>query len=60
MQHRLALLEQHNSENILLKELGDLLQICRTVDEAYPIIARYAQQLVPVGSGALYLMHEAG
>jgi diguanylate cyclase (GGDEF)-like protein/PAS domain S-box-containing protein len=58
MQHRLALLEQHSSENVLLKELGDLLQICRTVDEAYPIIARYAQQLVPVGSGALYLMHE--
>ena len=58
MQRRLALLEQHTSENVLLKELGDLLQICRTVDEAYPIIARYAQQLVPVGSGALYLMHE--
>jgi diguanylate cyclase (GGDEF)-like protein/PAS domain S-box-containing protein len=58
MQRRLALLEQRSSENVLLKELGDLLQICRTVDEAYPIIARYAHQLVPVGSGALYLMHE--
>ncbi len=57
-QKRLALLEQHSRENVLLKELGDLLQVCRTVDEAYPIIARYAQQLVPVGSGALYLMHD--
>ncbi len=55
---RLALLEQHNKENVLLNELGDLLQVCRTVDEAYPIIARYTQQLVPVGSGALYLMNE--
>lgn len=57
-QRRLTRLEQHSRENILLNELGDLLQVCRTVDEAYPIIARYAQQLVPIGSGALYLMHE--
>ncbi len=58
IQKRLADLEQHNIENSLLNELGDLLQVCRTVDEAYPVIARYAQQLVPVGSGALYLVHE--
>ena len=55
---RLALLEQRNKEHLLLNELGDLLQVCRTVDEAYPIIARYTQQLVPVGSGALYLVKE--
>jgi len=57
-QRRLASLEQHDLENALLNELGDLLQVCRTVDEAYPVIARYTQQLVPVGSGALYLVRD--
>jgi len=57
-QKRLASLEQHDLENSLLNELGDLLQVCRTVDEAYPVIARYTQQLVPVGSGALYLVRD--
>ncbi len=57
-QKRLASLEQHGLENALLNELGDLLQVCRTVDEAYPVIARYTQQLVPVGSGALYLVRD--
>jgi diguanylate cyclase (GGDEF)-like protein/PAS domain S-box-containing protein len=56
MQQRLAALEKQGRENTLLNELGDLLQVCRTVDEAYPIIARYTQQLIPSGSGALYLV----
>jgi len=55
---RLALLEQHNQENVLLGEMSNLLQVCRTVDEAYPIIARYTQLLIPVASGALYLVRE--
>lgn len=54
---RLLVLEQSNRDNLLLNEMGDLLQVCRTVDESYPIIARYAQQLIPEGSGALYLVH---
>jgi len=54
----LETLQQYNLENTLLNELGDLLQVCRTVDEAYPVIARYTQQLVPVGSGGLYLARE--
>lgn len=57
-QKHLETLQQYNLENTLLNELGDLLQVCRTVDEAYPVIARYAQQLIPVGSGGLYLARE--
>lgn len=60
MQRRLVSLEQQNRENSLLNELGDLLQVCRTMDEAYPIIARFTQQLIPVGSGALYLASGVG
>lgn len=58
-QKHLEILQQHNLENNLLNELSDLLQVCRTVDEAYPVIARYTQQLVPVSSGALYLERES-
>jgi diguanylate cyclase (GGDEF)-like protein/PAS domain S-box-containing protein len=54
-QQRLISLEELNRENKLLNELGDLLQVCRIVDEAFPIIARYTQQLIPDVSGALYL-----
>ncbi|OQY90963.1 MAG: hypothetical protein B6D39_07345 [Anaerolineae bacterium UTCFX2] len=54
----LETLQQYNLENTLLNELGDLLQVCRTVDEAYPVIARYTQQLIPVGSGGLYLARD--
>jgi diguanylate cyclase (GGDEF)-like protein/PAS domain S-box-containing protein len=49
-------LEQKNREAGLIAEMADLLQSCRTADEAFPIIARYSQQLIPVGSGALYLI----
>ena len=41
-----------------MTEMGDLLQVCRTADEAYPIIIRYIQRLIPSGSGALYMIHD--
>jgi diguanylate cyclase (GGDEF)-like protein/PAS domain S-box-containing protein len=52
-------LEQINRENALITEMGDLLQACRTADEAYPIITRQVQRLIPVGSGALYMIDNA-
>jgi diguanylate cyclase (GGDEF)-like protein len=55
---RLTTLEQQNRESDLLRDLGDLLQVCRTMDEAYQIIPRFAQSLIPVGSGALYLTRD--
>jgi len=52
-------LEQRNRENIVISEMSDLLQACRTADEAYPIIMRYMPRLIPVGSGGLYMIHDA-
>jgi diguanylate cyclase (GGDEF)-like protein/PAS domain S-box-containing protein len=49
-------LEQRNRQNRLIAELGDLLLVARTADEAYPIISRYAQRLMPATAGALYLI----
>ena len=51
-----AQLEQRNHEISLLNEMGDLLQTCLTLDEAYRVIAQYARQLFDNGPGALYLL----
>ena len=56
---QMQMLDQRNQESTLLTEMADLLQACRTADEAYPIIIRYTQRLIPVGSGALYMIHDA-
>ncbi len=53
------LLEQRSYESNLIAEMGDLLQACRTADEAYPIITRYIQNLIPIGSGALYMIQHS-
>jgi diguanylate cyclase (GGDEF)-like protein/PAS domain S-box-containing protein len=53
---KLVVLEQRNRESTLITEMADLLQACRTADEAYPIIARYTRQLIPDLSGALYML----
>ncbi len=54
-----ASIERRAQESALIAEMGDLLQACRTADEAYPIIARYASRLLPQLSGALYLVRHA-
>src|SRR5262249_25783984 len=52
-------LEQRNQEMSLLSTLGELLQTCHTSDEAYTAIQRYMPRLLPVASGALYLLAPA-
>ena len=48
-----AELEQRNREISLLNEMGDLLQSCLTVEEAYRVIAQSARRLFPDSSGVL-------
>jgi diguanylate cyclase (GGDEF)-like protein len=38
----------------LLNRLGDLLQVCLTLEEAYGVIGRLAQQFFPSDAGVLY------
>lgn len=52
-------LEHSHHEITLLNEMSDLLQTCFTLQEARSIITRYAQQLFPTGSGALFLMGDS-
>ena len=52
-------LEEHNRKMSLLNEMGDLLQSCSTLDEAYTIIGQLGQQLLPQESGALYMINNS-
>ncbi|MGE5444228.1 MAG: diguanylate cyclase [Ignavibacteriales bacterium] len=50
-------LELRNHNTTLLNEMGDLLQTCLTVEEAYTIISKFAEQLFPAESGLLYMLN---
>jgi diguanylate cyclase (GGDEF)-like protein/PAS domain S-box-containing protein len=52
-------LEHRNQNTTLLNEMGDLLQTCLTVKEAYDVIVRFAQQLFPTESGALCIFDQS-
>lgn len=47
-------LEQRNREVTLIGEMGELLQSCETLDEAYEVVGRYGDRLFPGDTGALY------
>ncbi|MHB8069684.1 MAG: PAS domain-containing protein [Desulfobaccales bacterium] len=50
-------LEQRNTEISLLGQMGELLQSCNTIEEAYIAIKQSLQQLFPYDSGALYIFN---
>jgi diguanylate cyclase (GGDEF)-like protein len=52
-------LEQHNTKMILLNEMGDLLQSCSTLEEAYNIIGQLGRRLFPEESGAIYMINNS-
>jgi diguanylate cyclase (GGDEF)-like protein len=56
----LAELEGRNQELMTLTEMGDMLQICTTVQEAYATIAAFAVRLFPDSAGALYIARPEG
>lgn len=52
-------LRQHSREIELLGEMGDMLQTCHDLPEAYHVAARFARELFPSESGILYVFHES-
>jgi PAS domain S-box-containing protein len=52
-------LAQHNREIGLLNDLGELLQGCHTLAEAYPVIERSLGRLFAGGSGALFIFRSS-
>jgi diguanylate cyclase (GGDEF)-like protein/PAS domain S-box-containing protein len=49
-------LEQRTREMALLNEMGDILRACLSMEEAYDVIVRVAQQIFPAKVGALYVI----
>ncbi len=54
---RVRELELHNREVSLLSEMGDLLQTCLTLEEAYRVVAPSLQKLFPNEPGALCVIN---
>ena len=48
-------LEQSKRHSDLLRQMGELLQICRQLDEAYSVIEQFGSQLFPGAAGAVFL-----
>jgi diguanylate cyclase (GGDEF)-like protein/PAS domain S-box-containing protein len=57
LQAAMAEVGQTNKEISLLSKMVELLQICQTPDESYPIVGQYTQELFPGISGAFYLLN---
>ena len=53
---RLQELQQRTKEITLLSEMGTWLQSCQTAEEAFAVIGRSVQQLLPERVGALYIL----
>lgn len=51
-------LEQRGRENASLKEMGDLLQTCLAVEEAYKVVNQFADRLFPGSSGGVYVLDD--
>ena len=49
-------LEQRNRNANILRQMGDLLQVCNASEEAYDVIRQFCPQLFPSTSGALLII----
>jgi diguanylate cyclase (GGDEF)-like protein/PAS domain S-box-containing protein len=59
LEGRVRELSQRTREMTSLAHLGELLQTCQEMDEAYDVIGRMAPQLFPAESGAVYMLDAA-
>jgi diguanylate cyclase (GGDEF)-like protein/PAS domain S-box-containing protein len=56
LRHHADELEQRGREMSLLAQLGELLESCQSLDEAYAVVAGLAEQLFPGDAGAVYAL----
>lgn len=59
LQAAVAKVEQTNKEIRLIGSMVELLQICESPDEAFPIIGKFASELFPDGGGGIYLLNSS-
>jgi len=56
LRHRADELEQRGREMTLLAQLGELLESCQSLEEAYSVVAGMAEPLFPGDAGAVYAL----
>jgi len=55
LKQSLTQLEQRNLELTYLTEMGELIQACLTMEEAFSVCSRYLKKIFPSESGAVFL-----
>jgi diguanylate cyclase (GGDEF)-like protein/PAS domain S-box-containing protein len=60
LQHHAEELEQRGREMTLLAQMGELLEACQSLEEAYGVIARVAEPLFGGDAGAVYALASSG
>lgn len=50
---------QTNRDMNLLRELGELLQVCQSLEEAFPILEQYESRLFPEEQGGIFLLNNS-
>lgn len=59
LQRSFAELNRHDRENTLLGEMSSCLQVCRTIEETYPVISLYAKQLFTDNPGLISVINNS-
>jgi diguanylate cyclase (GGDEF)-like protein/PAS domain S-box-containing protein len=52
-------LQERNQEAALLNEMGDMLQSCLTVEDAYEVVSQFAANLFVGQSGILFVLNDS-
>jgi diguanylate cyclase (GGDEF)-like protein/PAS domain S-box-containing protein len=60
LQHHADELEQHGREMALLVRMGELLESCQSLDEAYGVIGGISEPLFAGDAGAVYALASSG
>ena len=53
--HYVELLQRRNTEVMIVNEMGDMLQSCLIVEDAYAVIGDFIEKLFPHSTGGLYV-----
>jgi diguanylate cyclase (GGDEF)-like protein len=53
--HYIELLKRRNTEIMIINDMGDMLQSCLTVDDAYAVIGDFVEKLFPSSTGGVYI-----
>ena len=59
LQHSFAELNRHDREQTLLSEMSSCLQVCRSIEETFPVVSLYAKRLFPDNPGLISIINNS-